>query len=63
MSYQQAVDQGATALFDEKYGDVVRGLKIGQPAVSFELCGGTHINATGQIGFFHIVTESSVGSG
>jgi len=63
MSYQQAVDQGATALFDEKYGDVVRGLKIGQPAVSFELCGGTHISATGQIGFFHIVTESSVGSG
>jgi alanyl-tRNA synthetase len=63
MSYQQAVDQGATALFDEKYGDVVRGLKIGKPPISFELCGGTHISATGQIGFFHIVTESSVGSG
>jgi alanyl-tRNA synthetase len=63
MSYQQAVDQGATALFDEKYGDVVRGLKIGRPPVSFELCGGTHVGATGQIGFFHIVTESSVGSG
>jgi alanyl-tRNA synthetase len=63
MSYPKAVEQGATALFDEKYGDVVRGLKIGQPAVSFELCGGTHISATGQIGFFHIVTESSVGSG
>jgi alanyl-tRNA synthetase len=63
MFYPKAVEQGATALFDEKYGDVVRGLKIGQPAVSFELCGGTHINATGQIGFFHIVTESSVGSG
>jgi len=63
MSYPQAVDQGATALFDEKYGDVVRGLKIGKPPVSFELCGGTHVGATGQIGFFHIVTESSVGSG
>ena len=63
LSYQKAVEQGATALFDEKYGDKVRGLKIGKPPVSFELCGGTHINATGQIGFFHIVSESSVGSG
>ena len=63
MSYPKAVEQGATALFDEKYGDVVRGLKIGKPPVSFELCGGTHISATGQIGFFHIISESSIGSG
>ena len=63
MSYPKAVEQGATALFDEKNGDIVRGLKIGKPPVSFELCGGTHISATGQIGFFHIVSESSIGSG
>ena len=63
MSYPKAVEQGATALFDEKYGDIVRGLKIGRPPVSFELCGGTHIQATGQIGFFHIISESSIGSG
>jgi alanyl-tRNA synthetase len=63
MSYPKAVEQGATALFDEKYGDVVRGVKIGKPPVSFELCGGTHISATGQIGFFHIIGESSIGSG
>jgi alanyl-tRNA synthetase len=60
----QATQEGAMALFGEKYGEKVRTITIsGQEKVSYELCGGTHVEHTGDIGSFIIVTESSIASG
>ena len=61
-TYNKAIDEGALAFFDEKYDHEVRTIKIDAPW-SYELCGGTHMDSTGGIGLFKIISENGIGSG
>ena len=61
VDYKKAIKEGATAFFEEKYEDVVRVVKIGD--FSMELCGGIHVQQTGDLGFLHISSEGAISSG
>jgi alanyl-tRNA synthetase len=65
MPQKKAIEAGAMALFGEKYGEVVRTIRIGDPEqpYSFELCGGLHVRETGDIGPFYFTSEEAVGAG
>lgn len=65
MGQKEAIGKGAMALFGEKYGEIVRTIRIGDPdqPYSFELCGGLHVSQTGDIGLFHFVSEGASAAG
>lgn len=63
MPYEQAIQTGAKAFFEDSYPEIVRVVSIGSPVYSIELCGGTHVDCTGQIGSFVIVEQTAVAAG